>query len=64
MNSDDLQRVEGISMWQPLLEGSEKSPRTEYPYNIDPAQKNEAIGAIRIGDWKYFQGRYIKLYQQ
>lgn len=60
MDTKDLKNIEGLSMWQTLLEGSEKSPRKQYPYNIDPAQENNTNGAIRVGDWKYFQGMQIK----
>lgn len=43
-------------MWDTLLQGSEQSLRTEYPYNIDPADENKSAGAIRVGDWKYYKG--------
>lgn len=38
------------------MEGSEESPRTEYPYKIDPADANHSVGAVRLGDWKFYQG--------
>lgn len=52
----DFENIDGISMWDTLLQGSEQSLRTEYPYNIDPADKNNSVGAVRVGDWKYYKG--------
>lgn len=43
-------------MWDSLQRGDDISPRTEFPYNIDPAGPENASGAVRVGDWKYYQG--------
>ena len=48
--------IDGINMWDVLRSGNENSPRTEFPYNIDPAGPTNSSGAIRVGDWKYYKG--------
>ena len=45
-------------MWDTLLEASDQSPRKEILYNIDPSDEDDAVGAVRIGEWKYYQGLY------
>lgn len=46
-------------MWETLMMGSEESLRSEFPYTIDPAGENDAMGAVRVGDWKYYQGSCV-----
>lgn len=46
-------------MWETLMTGSENSLRTEFPHTIDPAGDNDAMGAVRVGDWKYYQGASV-----
>lgn len=49
--------IDGINMWDELRKGSKDSPRTEFPYNIDPSGATNSSGAIRVGDWKYYKGK-------
>jgi hypothetical protein len=47
-------------MWDVLQKGSQDSPRTEFPYNIDPEGLTNSSGAIREGVWKYYKGVYLR----
>lgn len=58
---EDIGKIDGLNMWENLISGNDQSPRTEFIYNIDPADKNTAYGAVRLGDWKYIQGTQTKL---
>ncbi|GIX69452.1 arylsulfatase B [Caerostris darwini] len=51
-NITDLGLIDGIDMWQSLLDGS-PSPRTEVLQNLYPISET---AAFRLGDWKVVNG--------